>query len=142
MVSVLASTTATADGTAAAASYQYGRVNAAVFLLTVSAAAAAVGDLLDVFLQSSADGGTTYDDFVRFTQVLGNGGAKKYIAVWQRDVTPTRALGAPQDGAMAAGVNQGPVATTWRIKYKVTDGGAHGQSFTFKVDMSPILDRL
>ncbi len=51
----------------------------ALFQLDVTAAATEVGDLLDVYLQHSFDGGTTWDDFVHFTQVLGDGGAKKDI---------------------------------------------------------------
>lgn len=111
------------------------RLRSARFQLTISAVGAAVGDTLDVYVQSSIDGGTTYDDFVHFTQALGNGGVKTFLAQWIRDTTPTTALHAPQDGALASGVSQGPIGPLWRVKWIVVDGGAHGQTFTFAVDM-------
>jgi len=114
--------------------------SSAVFQLTVSAAATAASDTLDVYVQHSVDGGTTYDDFVHFTQVLGNGGAKKFIAHWQRDVIPTTALHAPADGALAAGVLQGPVGSTWRVKWVIVDGGGSDASFTFSVSASIVFD--
>jgi hypothetical protein len=103
----------------------------AEYQLTVSAAATAAGDLLDVYVQSTLDGGTTWDDVLRFTQVLGNGGAKKFIARPQFTVAATAALAAPQDAAIAAGVVVGPKARTQRVKYVVTSASA--PSFTFAV---------
>src|SRR5437660_118819 len=57
-------------------------VSAAIFILNVTAAAAAAGDTLDVWLQHSWDDGTTFDDFLHFTQVLGNGGALVHLCPW------------------------------------------------------------
>ena len=113
-------------------------VKAAVFQLLVSAAATEAGDLLDVYIQHSPDDGTTWDDFVHFTQVLGNGGAKKFIATWQRDVSPTTALKPPADASLAAGVQQGPVSPTWRVKWVIVDASTQNASFTFKVDCQPV----
>src|SRR4030095_2364300 len=39
----------------------YSQITSAVFQLTVSVAAAAAGDTLDVYIQHSVDGGSTYD---------------------------------------------------------------------------------
>lgn len=94
-------------------------VTTAVFFLSVTAAAAGAGDFLDVFIQHSLDD-VNWDDFVHFTQVLGNGGAKKLIAHWSSLATPTTPIHALTDGALAAGVFQGPVASTWRVKYVIT----------------------
>lgn len=94
-------------------------IDSATFFLDVLAAASAAADTLDVYIQSSPDDGTTWDDFVHFTQVLGNGGAKQFLARWLRNVTPEREQAAPQDAAMAAGVIQGPVDPTWRVKWVV-----------------------
>jgi hypothetical protein len=110
----------------------------AVFQLVVSAAATDAGDTLDVYVQHSPDDGTTWDDFVHFTQVLGNGGAKKFIATWQRDASPTSALKPPADASLAAGVQQGPVSPTWRVKWVIVEAGTVNVSFTFKVDVQPI----
>lgn len=136
-MNLLASSVQTTSGSSVlTAPVHIERLKAAAFLLTVSAAATAAGDTLDVYLQSSIDGGTTYDDFVHFTQVLGNGGAKKFIARWMRDLAPTAALSAPGDATLAAGVAQGPVGTTWRVKWVIVSASA--PSFTFKVDMSAV----
>src|SRR6266496_1561427 len=104
---LLGSTTATASGVGAPIEVKPD-VQWCEFLLNVTAAASAVGDTLDVYIQASSDGGTTYDDFVHFTQVLGNGGAKKFLARWQGEIAPTTALAAPGDATLAAGVAQGP----------------------------------
>jgi hypothetical protein len=137
MMTLLASAARTQGGTALfpdGALVPFRRADAIALLLDVTVAATAAGDLLDVFLQYSPDG-TNYDDFIRFTQVLGNGGAKQYVALWSRDVAVTSPLHARQDGAMAAGVNHGPIVlgVAPRIKWVITDGGAHNQSFTFSL---------
>lgn len=50
------------------------------FLLNVTEAGTDAGDTLDVYVDVSPDNGTTWLNAVHFTQVLGNGGAKKYVA--------------------------------------------------------------
>lgn len=107
---------------------------AGVFLLNVTAAATEVGDTLDVYLQHSVDGGTTWNDFVHFTQVLGNGGAKKFEAVWNALMAPETELAAPGDAALAAGVKQGPIGDKIRAKWVVVEANANANaSFTFSV---------
>ncbi len=106
-------------------------IKAVIFFLDVTAAAQLVGDTLNVYIQSSMDG-IVWDDFVSFTQVLGNGGAKQYIARWFRDLSPEAELAAPSDKALAAGVRQGPVPCSyWRVAWVIA-GGAN-KSFTFSV---------
>lgn len=107
---------------------------AAVFLLNVTAVAAGAGDTLDVFVQHSIDDGTNFDDFIHFTQVLGNGGVKKLRAQWLLyGGAPTVPLGPYLDGSMAAGVNQGPIGSTWRTKIVVV-GGTAAFTFTLAVE--------
>lgn len=117
---------------------KFGNLIAAAFLLTVSAAATDAGDTLDVYIQHSMDNGDTWDDFVHFTQVLGNGGAKKFKAIWNAIMAPETELAAPGDGALAAGVLQGPIGEKLRIKWVVVDAGSANVSFTFKVDGSVV----
>lgn len=113
---------------------------AAEVLLNVTAAATAVGDTLNVYVQASVDGGTTWDDVISFTQVLGNGGAKKFLARWQGLIAPTTALAAPQDAALAAGsVAQGPHGLLWSAKWVVVS--ASGPSFTFSLAVTPMTAR-
>jgi len=110
---------------------QLDRIKAAIFFLDITAAAQLVTDTLNVYIQSSMDG-IVWDDFVSFTQVLGNGGAKQYIARWFRDLSPEAELAAPSDKALAAGVRQGPVPCSyWRVAWVIA-GGAN-KSFTFSI---------
>jgi len=106
-------------------------VKVANFFLDVTAAAKLVTDTLNVYIQSSIDG-VIWDDFVSFTQVLGNGGAKQYIARWFRDLSPEAELAAPSDKALAAGVRQGPVPCGyWRVAWVIA--GGVDKSFTFSI---------
>lgn len=135
MITLLASAARTASGTDALANLPHPELlESAVFELVVSVAATEAGDTLDVYVQHSIDGGTTYDDVVHFTQVLGNGGAKKFTAEWRADVLPDSELHAPADASLAAGVLQGPKGATWRLKWVIVDANANvNQSFTFAV---------
>lgn len=130
---LLASAARTASSNGGALSLDFSRVRGALFVLTVTAAAADAADTLDVFVQHTWDG-TNFDDFVHFTQVLGNGGAKTYLAQWRRDVSPESELRAPADATLAAGVLQGgPVGDDLRLKWLIVDSGDADQSFTFSV---------
>jgi hypothetical protein len=102
-------------------------LNSMALELDVTAAAAAVGDTLDVWVQTMIDG-TNWVDVVHFTQLLGNGSAKRYFAV----VTSTGGQAMFENGsALAAGSIRNILGDVWRIRYTIADGGAHGQSFTF-----------
>lgn len=130
-LTLLASAARTASNVAVLTLPNLRTVRGGVFLLNVSAAASLVGDTLDVYLQGSVDG-TNYNDFIHFTQVLGNGGAKVYEAKWFLDMAPETELGAPSDKAMGAGVVQGLQAISyWRLAW-VIEGGS-SKSFTFSV---------
>ena len=142
VITLLESAARTASGTSSPSALgRFDRVKAVLFQLTVSAAATESSDTLDVYVQHSPDGGTTYDDFVHFTQVLGNGGAKKFIATWCRDVSPTSALKPPADASLAAGVQQGPISPTWRVKWVVVDASTVNASFTFSLVATPVYER-
>lgn len=136
-VTLLASTTVASTGTATAAiGVGVSRAKAALFMLDVTAAATESGDTLDVYIQHSPDGGTTYDDFVAFTQVAGDTGTVKYLAQWTAySALPESELRVPADASLSAGnVLHGPVGDDWRIKYKTADAATTGNmSFTFSV---------
>ena len=142
MQTLVASAARTASGNSGALTIRHpDRLKSAVLLLTVSVAATDAADTLDIYVQHSVDGGTTYDDFIHFTQVLGNGGAKKFITSWARDLAPESELKAPADKTLAAGVLQGPLGGTWRIAWVIVDSGDANQSFTFKVEAQLMRDR-
>lgn len=131
---ILASAARTASGVSQLPGL-FDDVQAGLFLLNVSAAAADAGDTLDVYIQSSADGGTTWNDFVHFTQVLGNGGVKTFLATWQPLATAETEMGAPGDATLGAGaVVQNIQGSVWRVKWVIVDSGDGDQSFTFKVN--------
>lgn len=50
-----------------------------IAVLDLTAAATDVGDTLDVYLDTSFDGGASFVNIGHFTQMLGNGGVKKFI---------------------------------------------------------------
>lgn len=130
---LVASAARTVSGTAIAAEQSLGLYSRATVLLDVTVAAAAAGDTLDVYIQKNvaSEGTPVWTDFVHFTQVLGNGGAKQFVAEVQATIAPTAALHVVQDAALAAGVNQGPWSDRWRVKWVIA--GAT-QSFTFSVE--------
>jgi hypothetical protein len=97
--------------------------------LDVTAAAAAVGDTLDVFVQTMLDG-VNWVDIVHFTQVLGNGGAKRYFAVLAPNAGQAMFENA---SALAVSTIRNILGDQYRVRYTIVDGGAHGQSFTFAV---------
>jgi len=120
-----------AASTAGVVTTGLGRYGRGLFMLDVTDANTAAGDTLDVYLQKSPDGGTTWTDFVAFTQVLGNGGAIKHIAEWTEDVAVTDDMHAVEDAALSAGVNQGPIGD--RIRVKHVGAEADTIDFTFSV---------
>ena len=76
----------------------------AEFILDVTAAATAAGDTLDVYVDFSPDG-VLWINAIHFTQVLGNGGAKREIAKINANTglaTPTAPLSVAADAASGA----------------------------------------
>lgn len=131
----LASALRNASGVSAVLNYNP-KIVASRFLLDVTAAGSAADDTLDVFMQSSMDGGVSWDDLVHFTQVLGNGGPKQFLASWVRTLEPTNPLHAPQDAGMSAGVEQGPIGNLLRVKWVIV-AGAGTHAFTFGIRHEP-----
>jgi hypothetical protein len=97
--------------------------------LEVTAAATNAGDTLDAFLQTTIDG-ATWIDIAHFTQVLGNGGAKRFIA----KVAADQAEAMFETGAaLAAGAVRHLLGDQYRARWDIVDGGGGVQSFTFSV---------
>ena len=107
--------------------------NGVAVILDVTAAATDVGDTLDVFVQALVDG-TNWLDVFHFSQVLGNGGAKRYV-------TKNRPSAAENEfeASSALGVSsvRDLTATSWRARWDIVDSGDANQSFTFSVTLSP-----
>lgn len=135
-VGVTKSTTETTYGTG---SYiidlsRAGPIQSIAFMLNMTAALKDAGDLLDVYVQMSLDGGTTYVDVVRFTQVLGNtSGAKVYFA----KIEQASALAEFETGtALSAAAHRDLIGTMMRAKWNITNDSDDtvDTSFTFSLD--------
>jgi len=133
-VVLLASTTTVAGAVTAsgAAVHIPGVHGGMAFVLDVTAAATDAGDTLDVKVQCRLDG-TNWIDVASFTQVLGNGGAKRHIAKVSADAA--QAMFA--DTALAAGSVRNLLGEVWRVTYAQVDADSDG-TFTFGVTACPM----
>ena len=130
---LLASEARTASGEKKVTGYGWARFY--TFVLDVTAAATAADDTLNVYVQRELPNGDR-DDIVSFTQVLGNGGAKVFVA----DITTQDADGderAPSNAALTAGsvVNAWLGDTIW-VKWVIVDADTDDASFTFGVTVN------
>ena len=108
---------------------------AIAFTLDVTAAATDVGDLLDVYVQTKIDG-TNWVDVVHFTQVLGNGGAKRYMA---KIIAGVATAEFENGTALGAAAVRNLMGTEYRVRWTVTDAGS--DNALFEPIQSPDLDR-
>jgi hypothetical protein len=102
--------------------------------LTASAAPTGGSPTLDVYLQKTLDGGTTWQDIAayRFTAA-----AKRFLRISQIAAGPTATV-APADGSLTNDtVAQGPFGDQLRVKYVFALGGGTG-TFTLAVTAFPI----
>lgn len=105
-----------------------------VILLNVTAAATEAGDTLDVYVDTSLDGGTTWINVVHFPQVLGNGGAKKYTAVLAPQGGQSATATDVSADAAANTVRAGILGDQLRARYTTVDvATTTNMSFTFGV---------
>lgn len=103
-----------------------------LFQLDVTAAGSAVDDTLDVKVQTTLDG-TNWMDVAYFTQVLGNGGVKRFAA--KISATEPQAL-FPTTTALTAGNIRHVIGSMFRVTYTVA-AGAGTHTFTFSVIATP-----
>ena len=130
---LLASATKIASGNSQATSVDVRDTNAGIiFELDVTAAATLVGDTLDVAIQTTVDG-TNWVDVVAFTQVLGNGGTKRFYA--KVSATEPQAMFADAT-ALTAGNLRHLIGDQWVVKWTIVNNSA--PSFTFSVTAIPI----
>lgn len=105
----------------------------ALFVLDVTAAATDAGDTLDVFVDQSADG-TTWINIAHFTQVLGNGGAKREVAkVTAGEFNDPDAVLAVASDAAAAVVRNVGVMPYMRYRSTIVDASTDNASFTYSL---------
>ena len=102
-----------------------------IFFLDLTAAATDVIDTLDVYVQANVDG--TWIDVVHFTQCLGNGGAKQFVAKTCRGLADSEFSLATALGAAAV---RHILSDQYRVRWAIVDADANA-SFTFSVSAIP-----
>lgn len=105
-----------------------------VVILDVTAAATEVGDLLDVYIDTSFDGGVSFINLGRFTQVLGNGGAKKFLMSFKANPLATSNLAVFSTDQTAGNALQIGFGDRLRYRAAVTDAATLANvSFNFSL---------
>jgi hypothetical protein len=88
----------------------------ALVMLNVLEAATAVGDTLDVYIDTSPDGGNTWINIGHFAQILGNGGAKKQVMALKSDNPGATAVADVTSDAAAGATRQFGIGD--RLRYR------------------------
>lgn len=103
-------------------------------VLAVTAAALAVDDTMDVYIDTSPDGGTTWYNAIHFPQVLGNGGVKSFFATLDpAGAAGTACVNTTSDAAVNT-VRPSIFTDRLRVRTVNVDGVVPGaESFTFSV---------
>lgn len=105
----------------------------ALILLDVTAAATEADDTLDVYIDVSPDGGSTWVNVGHFTQVLGNGGTKKFVMALRSDNPGASAVFDVTSDASAGATRQIGIADRIRYRGVTVDPTGTNVSFTYSV---------
>jgi hypothetical protein len=100
--------------------------------LAVSEAATDSIDTLDVYVDTSFDGGATFVNIGHFTQVLGNGGAKTFVMSFCNANPGTSAVVNVSSDASAGSTRQIGFGSALRYRGVMVDADGDG-SFTYSV---------
>jgi hypothetical protein len=135
LASVITPGTTTARNAAASTGVVYNnllsKVSTATFICKLTAAATEAGDTLDVFVDLSLDTVTWFNG-IHFTQMLGNGGAKTFVASICFPTAGVANIDVTSDAAAAATRNLW--APHVRIGWNNTDANANTNAiFSFSV---------
>ena len=148
-ITLLAPGTVTAAGTVSTTAVRpHIDASAYMFVLDVTDCAAAVGDTLTVYVQSSwslsgTPATTRWINICRFTTLLGNGVntlcyANKVCAYAPVGTEIEVESATPTPNTLLAGEVYHYIGDELRVQHTVVDGGAHGQSFTFSAVAIPM----
>jgi hypothetical protein len=102
-----------------------------VVQLKVTDAATAAGDTLDVYVDTSFDGGTTWVNIGHFTQVLGDGGAKTFVMSFCNANPGSSAVVDVSSNANAGATRQ--IGFSDQIRYRGVAVEADDAAFTYSV---------
>lgn len=130
---VKASSTETANGNSSSVRLP-NAPNGMAFVLDVTSAGTDAGDTLDVKVQTKLDG-SNWVDVVAFSQITGDGGAKRYVG----KVTGGQSESMFEDSSsLAAGSVRNLLGDAFRVSWTIADSGDGDQSFTFSVSAIPM----
>lgn len=104
-----------------------------VCTLDVTVAATDAGDTLDVYIDTSFDGGVTWVNIGHFTQVLGNGGAKRLVMSFKAaPIAASNCVVATTDQSAGAALQ---IGLGDRIRYRAANVNTStvNNSFTFSL---------
>lgn len=108
--------------------FAYGSI---MVVLKVTAGATAAGDTLDVYVDTTADGGTTWINAIHFPQVLGNAAVKTFAATVARGGGQVATTTDVTTDAAAGTVRPNLLGDMLRVRYTTVQASA--VSFTFGV---------
>jgi hypothetical protein len=108
--------------------YPLGERSRLIFELDLTAAATAVGDTFDVFIDALLPDATNYANCIHFPQMLGNGGAKRYVGVLDPANPGAVTFDVSADAAVGV-VRPAVFGSAYRGRYTVVSASA--PSFTF-----------
>lgn len=101
--------------------------------LDVTAAATDATDTLDCYIDTSIDGGTKWVNIIHFTQVLGNGGAKTFVACVKNDNPGSSAVFAVTSDAAAGATRQIGFGDRLRFRTTTVDASTANIGFTYSL---------
>lgn len=105
-----------------------------IAVLDLTAAATDVGDTLDVYLDTSFDGGASFVNIGHFTQMLGNGGAKKFVMAFKAaPIAASNCVSFTADQSASAALQ---IGFGDRFRYRATTVDADADaSFTYSLKL-------
>ena len=127
-------TATTQNGTAVKLQRKYSEL---VAVLDATAVATDADDTLNVYIDTSFDGGTSWVNIGHFTEILGNGGAKKFIMSFKANpiaASNSVPFGSDQSAAAALQIGFGD-----RIRYRAVTVDPTGANIAITYSVTAFL---
>ncbi len=113
----------------------YSKLMVELLISATDSSAPSASDTLDVYIDTSLDGGVTFFNIGHFTTVLGNGGAKNYIMVLAEDNAGTSDIFEKGTDCASGVTRQIGFGNNIRYRAVAVNGGTPGDmSFTFAIN--------
>lgn len=114
---------------------QYNKLMVELLVTATDSTAPSASDTLDVYIDTSLDGGVTFFNIAHFPQILGNGGAKNYITALAEDAAGTADIYEKGTDAAVNTTRQIGFGNNLRYRAVGVNGGTPGDmSFTFAIN--------